>query len=260
MKMGRFPSLCRGIVFIMAVTGFSGTAHAIKTFARLYNMKCETCHSTVPNLNEFGTAFLAKGLKIPGQDGRETQGENGSAKGEGTAGATARKADGIEPGKESEKGAKVPGSSGKSAGAELPGEPTENTTTQPPAAVTPTVVYKVPSRDGSIYYTDNLTRTDSLNAERVPEFTKPGTKHRMPPLSREQQVQRRMPALQPTSRVTIAKEKESVRYRNYSECMEQELDGTSPPDSAQEMMDLFRATEKKCAPYQTGKRQHGRNE
>jgi hypothetical protein len=41
-------------------------------------------------------------------------------------------------------------------------------------------------------------------------------------------------------------------YGSYAECMERQLDGSSSPESAQEMMDLFNSAEETCAPYQTG--------
>jgi hypothetical protein len=43
-------------------------AHATPFFARTYNMKCDSCHSGFPRLNEFGLAFKANNFRIPGEE------------------------------------------------------------------------------------------------------------------------------------------------------------------------------------------------
>ena len=41
-------------------------ASAIPLFAHQYGVTCEKCHSVIPHLNEFGTAFMASAYRIPG--------------------------------------------------------------------------------------------------------------------------------------------------------------------------------------------------
>lgn len=41
-------------------------AIAIPLFAHQYRLTCQTCHSVIPHLNEFGAAFLAFGERFPG--------------------------------------------------------------------------------------------------------------------------------------------------------------------------------------------------
>lgn len=40
-------------------------ARAIPLFAQRYQLKCEACHSVLPELNEFGLAFRAHGYQLP---------------------------------------------------------------------------------------------------------------------------------------------------------------------------------------------------
>ena len=46
--------------------GFSAPAQAIPLFAAQYGVTCEKCHTVIPHLNEFGSAFLSLGYRIPG--------------------------------------------------------------------------------------------------------------------------------------------------------------------------------------------------
>jgi len=41
------------------------TAEAIPSFARKYNISCNTCHAAFPRLNEFGEQFAADNLRMP---------------------------------------------------------------------------------------------------------------------------------------------------------------------------------------------------
>jgi hypothetical protein len=41
-------------------------AAAIPVFAHRYGLSCQTCHTTVPHLTEFGAAFLERGYRLPG--------------------------------------------------------------------------------------------------------------------------------------------------------------------------------------------------
>lgn len=253
--MGRLLILCTGMVAAIAVAGFSGNAYAIKSFSQKYQMKCEGCHSVVPKLNEFGAAFMAKGFVLPGQEKPEKQDVKELTTGERPREVSARKPEARGHGTETEGGEEGAASAGQNAGAG-PVEPTaEDAATPAPAEMIPTVVYKVPSQDGSIYYTDNPTRRGSILLGQESDAgttAETGGRKLLPP--RKKPAGRLGPFLQPAGKETIADERKLERYRSYSECMERQLEDTPPPQDAQEIMDIFGAAEKKCAPYQTGKR------
>ena len=253
--MRRCSILCIAAAAAFTVTGFSETAYAIKSFSQKYQMKCEGCHSTVPKLNEFGAAFMAKGFVLPGQEKPEKQDTKELIKGERTQETTSRKADMRGRGTETECGEEDTASADKNAGA-APLETTDEDTAAPaPTEMIPTVVYKVPSQDGSIYYTDNPTRRGSilLGQESDAGTTAEANGRKVLP-PRKKPAGPVVPLLQATGRETAAEETKPERYRNYSECMERQLEDTPTPQDAQEIMDLFGAAEKKCAPYQAGKR------
>jgi hypothetical protein len=55
------------VAILVAVSGIrQRPASAIPLFAHQYGVTCEKCHSVIPHLNEFGTAFMASGYRIPG--------------------------------------------------------------------------------------------------------------------------------------------------------------------------------------------------
>jgi hypothetical protein len=61
----RFAILAGGIVLIgLALT--PGPAAAIPVFAHRYGLSCQTCHTTVPHLTEFGEEFRDRGYRLPG--------------------------------------------------------------------------------------------------------------------------------------------------------------------------------------------------
>jgi hypothetical protein len=47
-------------------------AAAIPVFAHRFGLTCQTCHTTVPHLTEFGERFLANGYRMPGLSRRPT--------------------------------------------------------------------------------------------------------------------------------------------------------------------------------------------
>ncbi|GFE56955.1 hypothetical protein [Geobacter sp. AOG1] len=247
--MGRLSILCTAAIAAVIVTGFSGTAYAITTFAQKFNMKCDACHTTVPKLNEFGVVFMAKGFVLPGPEKGDRLEEKPAATG---------KPDGKEPGKGGEK-AGVSGEAkdaDKTSGINSPAGTKEETAAPAVEPPPPTVVYKVPTRDGSIYFTDNPDRKGKLVKDEELETgereTEVSRKHLLP--KKKQTMRIPSPVRQTAGKSIASAEEKPERYRNYAECMERQLDGKSPPETAQEMMDLFAAAEKKCAPYQAGKR------
>lgn len=67
MKGHSTPALLRsaGIV-VISLLGTTGTAWAIPTYARQYNLSCSACHSPVPKLTQFGESFAANGFQLEG--------------------------------------------------------------------------------------------------------------------------------------------------------------------------------------------------
>jgi len=49
-----------------AVVTATKPAEAIPVFAHRYGLTCQTCHTVVPHLTQFGQSFLAHGYRIPG--------------------------------------------------------------------------------------------------------------------------------------------------------------------------------------------------
>ena len=253
-NMRRFSILCTAMVTAVTVTGFSGSAYAIKTFAQKYKMKCEGCHSVVPKLNEFGEAFMAEGFVLPGQKKPEKQVETSPAQEERAQGTAVRKSDAGLRGAETQGGNQGTASADNASGAGRLEAAEEDVAVPAPAEMIPTVVYKMPSQDGSIYYTDNPARRGSVllgQDSDVGTSAEASSRTLLPPSKKA--AGRVGPILQPATRETMAAEKKPETFRNYSECMERQLEGSSLPQDAQEIMDLFGAAEKKCAPYQARK-------
>lgn len=57
-----------GAVLTLILLFASISANATPFFARQYGMKCATCHSGFPRLNEFGLQFKANNFRIPGAE------------------------------------------------------------------------------------------------------------------------------------------------------------------------------------------------
>ncbi len=69
-----------GVVMLTCVAGFKSkslnailggsNANAMPMFARKYGVTCETCHTTIPRLNQVGYKFRAPGFRFPEQIGK----------------------------------------------------------------------------------------------------------------------------------------------------------------------------------------------
>jgi len=221
--MGRFliPSIYILIVVSLLISS-SGTVHAMSAYSRLYRMRCDECHKKdIPELNEFGISFYKNGFMLPGREVKEKQNEPQETKGESAAVTAAETSSGTSSKDASEKAV--------AEKEKTESDEDEKEAAPPPPPPPPTVVYKLQSHDGSVYFTDNPHRK-SVQPERSKSLHLSAGKEKVP-LSEKPE-----------------------RYRNYEECMERQLAEAPQPGSAQEMMDLFVAAEKKCAAYQTGKR------
>jgi hypothetical protein len=59
-------AVCGAIGAVAAFVSAGRPAEAMPIFAQRYGLTCETCHSVIPELNAFGTAFRNAGYRIPG--------------------------------------------------------------------------------------------------------------------------------------------------------------------------------------------------
>lgn len=57
--------LLRVVPLVIAFLALPAEARALPVFAHRYGLSCQTCHSTVPHLNAFGTEFLRAGYRLP---------------------------------------------------------------------------------------------------------------------------------------------------------------------------------------------------
>lgn len=234
------------IVVILASVPCVGTAQAMSAFSRKYGMKCDSCHrQRIPELNDFGVAFYKNGFTLPGQDG--------SAKKDASA---------VEPqvsGKDvgsSDEGTEKPGTSRSPAhGASAPvaeeDESEEEVDGEPPPP--PTVVYRLPSRDGSVYFTDNPVRKDELPAAGKKQGRHPTAK-RGRVLRSARQPERTVVSVKPRMPSSDSVAVPQERFRSYEECMERSLLKGAPPASAEEIMDQLTEAEKRCSAYQSTRR------
>ena len=58
--------ICGMVVGVAVVVSFVGRVEAIPAFSRTYNTECKTCHTIVPERNEFGQAFEKNAFVWPG--------------------------------------------------------------------------------------------------------------------------------------------------------------------------------------------------
>jgi len=64
--MPRLPILAASLL-VATVALAPRPASAIPVFAHRFGLTCQTCHTEVPHLTEFGEAFLANGYRMPGR-------------------------------------------------------------------------------------------------------------------------------------------------------------------------------------------------
>jgi hypothetical protein len=58
----------RAVLLCVFVAGLASPSHGTPFFARTYGMRCSSCHSGFPRLNDFGRAFKANNFRIPGAE------------------------------------------------------------------------------------------------------------------------------------------------------------------------------------------------
>lgn len=232
--MNRYPIFLIFVMALVALAGSDSPAGAMSAYSRIYKMECSECHTkNVPELNDFGIEFYKNRLVIPGKDKGVTP---AAAPGTGSGAAPEKPASGMES-----TAPRTPAAAGDADGGDVEDEE-QKPAEEPP----PTVVYRVKSADGSVFFTDNPLRKGGASPERA---TKPAARTRrvaVPPGVKRKERPQSVPE-SPGARSVAAVVRE--RFRSYEECMERTLAGSAAPGSAQEMMELLTGAEKKCAAF-----------
>lgn len=233
---------------MLAIVPFVGTADAMSAFSRKYGMKCDSCHrQRIPELNDFGVAFYKNGFVLPGQNDAAKKGATGSG--------AEPKVSGEQSGSSGE-GAATPSASqagGGGASATAAGEDESEEEVEEEEPPPPTVVYRLPSRDGSVYFTDNPVRKEDLpRAEKKQWRRQPTPRGRV--LRPARQPERTVHAVKSRTHSGGSAPPPRERFRSYEECMERSLINDTPPVSAEEIMDRLTAAEKRCSVYPSAKR------
>ena len=58
-------ALTGALLLVGATLAAQSSAEAIPLFAQRYHMSCGTCHSVLPELNDFGNSFRNHGYRLP---------------------------------------------------------------------------------------------------------------------------------------------------------------------------------------------------
>lgn len=70
--MSKF-SKCTLVVVVLGILVATHNANAMPNFARKLGVPCQTCHSTIPRLNEIGYKFRAAGFRLPEMIGKSEE-------------------------------------------------------------------------------------------------------------------------------------------------------------------------------------------
>lgn len=223
---------------MVALVGSGSPAGAMSAYSRIYKMECSECHTkNVPELNDFGIEFYKNRLVIPGKD---KSGMPTGAQGTGSGAAAEKPASGMES-----TAPRTPAAAGDPDGGEAE-EEEQKPVEEPP----PTVVYRVKSADGSVFFTDNPLRKGGASQEQGRGTKKPAVvrprKVAVPSgVKRAERPQAVTGSAGPANVAAVV----TKRYRSYEECMERTLVRADAPGSAQEMMELITAVEMKCSAF-----------
>ncbi len=238
--MNRYLTLWLFGMTMVALLGFGSPAGAMSAYSRIYKMECSECHTkNVPELNDFGIEFYKNRLVIPG---KEKSGKSANVQGTAAGGAAAKPASGAE--------STAPATPAVAATDGGEGAEEQKPVEEPP----PTVVYRVKSADGSVFFTDNPLRKGGAPQEQGERAIRPAARTRKVavPSGVKRKERQHTAAESPGAGRVAAVAKE--RYRSYEECMERTLVGSAAPGSAQEMMEFLTAVEKKCSAFPSEKR------
>jgi hypothetical protein len=236
-------------VGVVAVSAWlCADAAAMSAFSRKYGMQCDGCHSKIPKLNDFGTAFLKNGFVLP-SDMRPPVSMGSKQDREIDPGASTASKN--EPREVPEGEDPVPKGTDHGDSDLSLGPPTELKAEEPPPPPPPPMVlYKLKSRDGSLYFTDSprpgLSVQEPAGKPSRRALTKPPAK-KVPEL--KSSVARRRSSGGPDA-ARNTEEASPPGHRNYAECMEHQLVDAPQPESAREMMELLVEAERTCIGYQ----------
>jgi hypothetical protein len=220
----------------------------MSALSRIMGVPCSKCHTDVPQLTNYGRAFLKSyvesGGKLPLPDEKAKKGEVGEAarnlsteepeKKDSEAIASDRKGEGSAKAAEKEAPAKEP-------------EPE-------------TVVHRGTSKDGSFYFTDNPYRKfgkteegkggeDSSRKKKRLAKTKQPNSEKLSVVSARKAASTTKMTRQREPARSIAVASTPERYRTYEECMEARLSRGAVPETAAEVMERFMNEEQHCSRY-----------
>lgn len=232
------------VVVVIASAPWVETAHAMSAFSRKYGMKCDSCHrQRIPELNDFGVEFYRNGFALPGKEDPAKKSESGAP---GEAPVSGK--EGRSSGKETDTSA--PSRSAAPAGAPSDAEEDESDETEEVPPPPPTVVYRLPSRDGSVYFTDNPVRKGDVPRAAIKQGRRPAGQRSS--VSRPVKApQGAVVSVKPPVHSKGAAPARQERFHSYGECMERTLLEGVAPNSAEETMERLTVAEKRCSAYQS---------
>ncbi|GLI38764.1 cytochrome C [Geobacter hydrogenophilus] len=239
--MNRYLTLWLFGMAMVALLGSGSPAGAMSAYSRIYKMECSACHTkNVPELNDFGIEFYKNRLVIPGKD---KGGKPADVQGTAAGGTAAKPASGAESTAPRTSAVAEENVSGEGAEEQKPVE-------EPP----PTVVYRVKSADGSVFFTDNPLRKGGAPPEQGVRGKRHAARTRKVAVQSGVKRNERPHSAAESSGAGRVAAVVKEHYRSYEECMERSLVGSAAPGSAQEMMEFLTAVEKKCAAFPPEKR------
>lgn len=243
--MGVNSWMLRILVAVAVLAWQYADASAMSAFSGKYGMQCDGCHSRIPKLNDFGTAFLKNGFAIPAgmrppvSTARRPEGEIEAALSIPAPREPLKPAAGDAPA----------GNIGGKTGSERAGEPvSEQASEEAPPPPPPMVLYKLKARDGSVYFTDNPRSAADLQEPAGSPARKTFTRTRGKAVLSTKTAARCPPAGVPDA-AQVMEGAAPPSFRSYAECMEHRLVDAPQPGSAGEMMDLLTGAERACAAY-----------
>lgn len=221
-------------------------AHAMTAFSRMHNMNCKACHTKVPELNDFGIAFMNNGFTLPGEKAETKEGA-AKPKSKGLP-ATSEEAAMERDKKGASAASGISADSPASMGTEKTARDKEEIV--PPPEEPERVIYRWQARDGSVYLTDNPVRKELRDQKQRPEVRKGKPPRRtVVRLPKRKQPERVGTTRRAARSVKDAPAAEHERYRSFEECMERRLVAVPPPRSADEAMALLTESEQRCSIY-----------
>lgn len=219
-------------------------AQAMTAFSRKYRMNCKTCHTKVPELNDFGSVFMKNGFAMPGEKAEKKE---GAAKPRSKSLSPASEDAEMERDSASAVSAPAADPSPSAVGTEKTAEVKEEIVPQP---VPESVIYRWQSRDGSLYLTDNSVRKEQRDqTQRLDAQKGKPTWSKASKVSKRKQPERVAAVRRVSGAVKDLSAPKHERFKSYEECMERRLVDVPLPGSADEAMTLLSESERVCSVY-----------